>query len=79
MALLASCLDSLMSEEDNVSFSDETAEATTDFIDNLNGEQFEKVMNFVQEIPKLQHEVKFLCESCNHDNKITLEGMNDFF
>jgi hypothetical protein len=79
MTMIASCLDSLSSEEENIRFAEETAEAVTDFIDNLNAEQFEKVVNFVQNVPKLRHDVTFKCESCSHENKLTLEGMNDFF
>jgi len=79
MAMIATCLDSLMSEEENIRFADESNEAIVDFIDNLNADQFEKVMKFVQDMPKLRHDVTFNCESCNHENKLTLEGMNDFF
>ena len=79
MAMMASCLDTLSSEDENIRFSEETNEAVTDFIDNLNAEQFEKVMNFIQNAPKLRHDVVFKCQECEHENKYTLEGMNDFF
>lgn len=79
MSMIVSCLDSLMSEDDNIKFADESKETVDDFVDNLNGEQFEKIMNFVQDMPQLKHEVKFVCESCQHENSFILQGMNDFF
>ena len=79
MSMIAGCLDSLMSEDENIKFADETKETVDDFVDNLNSEQFEKIMNFVQNMPQLKHEVKFVCESCQHENSLTLQGMNDFF
>lgn len=79
MATIASCLDTLMSEEENIRFSEEPVDSVNDFIDNLNAEQFEKIINFVQNMPKLKHDVVFECEACQHENKMTLEGMNDFF
>tara|TARA_B100001094_G_C18125949_1_gene769476 strand:- start:745 stop:1458 length:714 start_codon:yes stop_codon:yes gene_type:complete len=79
MNMIASCMDSLMSEEDNIKFSDESKKTVDDFIDNLNSEQFEKIMNFIQDLPQLKHEVKFVCEKCETENSFMLQGMNDFF
>lgn len=79
MAMVANCLDSLMSEDENIRFADETSETINDFIDNLNSVQFEQVVKFIQDMPQLKHDVNFNCESCEAENKITLKGMNDFF
>jgi len=79
MNMIASCMDSLMSEEDNIKFADESKKTVDDFIDNLNSEQFEKIMNFIQDLPQLKHEVKFVCEKCETENSFMLQGMNDFF
>lgn len=73
------CLDQLMTEEDVINFDDEPEEERIKFLDNLNSEQFQDIMTFVQSLPKLTEDVKFECTSCNHSNEYKLEGLEDFF
>jgi hypothetical protein len=77
--LIVSCLDSLETPDERISFSDETPEDVESFIENLNSVQFEGIMEFVQNLPQLKHDVDFVCEACKKENKITLQGMQDFF
>ena len=77
--LTLGCLDSLQSEEENFSFKDETKKDTEDFLDSLTSEQFNMIMEFVNNVPSLTHDIHFPCISCNHDNTYTLRGINDFF
>ena len=77
--LIVSCLDSLETPAERISFSDETPEDVESFIENLNSVQFEGIMEFVQNLPQLKHDVDFVCEACKKENKITLQGMQDFF
>jgi len=72
-------LDKLLTDDEAISFDDETIDEKINFLDNLNTEQFNKIMEFVQSLPKLEHDVNFKCESCGHDNKQTLSGIQDFF
>lgn len=72
-------LDKLLTDDEAISFDDETLEEKVQFLDNLNSEQFSKIMEFVQSLPKLQHDIDFNCESCGHENKQTLSGIQDFF
>ena len=46
---------------------------------SLTSAQFEKIMVFVQDIPKLEYEVEFNCTKCEHKNEFHLEGLQDFF
>lgn len=73
------CLHQLMTEEDVINFDEESKEERIKFLDNLNSEQFQSIMTFVQSLPKLTEDVKFKCSSCNHDNEYKLEGLDDFF
>lgn len=72
------CLDSLQSEDDNISFDDESRQEVNTFLESLTSSQFEEIINFVQNIPQLTYNVEFDC-SCGHHNKITLQGIDDFF
>jgi hypothetical protein len=77
--LTLGCLDSLQSQDENFSFKDETQKDTEDFLDSLTTDQFNEIMEFVNNVPSLTHEVTFDCASCNHNNTYTLRGINDFF
>ena len=73
------CLYQLLSDEEAVHFDEESIEERIKFLDNLNTEQFQKIMNFVESLPKLTEDVKFKCSSCKHDNEYKLEGLDNFF
>jgi len=77
--LIAICLESLETEEEKISFADEPKEEVMAFLESFSNKQFEEVRKFVEDLPQMKHDVKFTCESCEHENEITLKGTNDFF
>ena len=77
-AIIAS-LDTLQTEDEVIQFDDEPKEEIERFLEQLNGQQFEQLLKFIQEMPKLKHEINYKCESCGEQNKVVLEGMSDFF
>ena len=76
---LSASIDSIMTEEENIKLKDESEEEVEQFINSLSSEQFQKITEFVQEVPKLKYEEEYECEKCNAKNKIELEGLQDFF
>ena len=77
--LIIACLDSLQSQDDNIKFDDEPREEVAKFLEGLTSQQFDQLVTFVQNIPKLTHKINFDCKHCKHPNTITLEGIQDFF
>lgn len=77
--LIAICLDSLETEEEKISFADESKEEVMAFLESFSNKQFEEVRKFVEDLPQMKHDVKFKCDKCEHDNEATLRGTNDFF
>lgn len=73
------CLDSVLTEEEQMSFSDYSKQEILDFIDSLTKTQFENIKDYIAKMPRLRHEINFNCESCNEENNYTLEGIQDFF
>lgn len=49
------------------------------FISSLNRSQMSKIEEYINNLPKLQHDIKFTCISCKHTNEITLTGTQSFF
>jgi hypothetical protein len=50
-----------------------------DFIESLNQQQFRKIEEFFENLPKLNKVVEFKCGKCGFDHKITAEGLESFF
>ena len=51
----------------------------SDFVDSMTTQQFKNVSEFIDTSPTLKKEVEWVCETCSNKNKITLEGLSDFF
>lgn len=79
MELIMVCLDSVLTEEERFSIKDESKEEVINFIDSMTSDQFERVTEFVQNMPAISKDIEFTCVSCKHENKRTLQGMDDFF
>ena len=79
MEVIIACMDSIQTEEENISLKDETKEEINRFIDSMNSEQFEKITSFVQGLPTMTHDVTFTCTNCGEHNEHTLRGLDDFF
>ena len=79
MELIMVCLDSVLTEEERFSIKDESKEDVVNFIDSMTSDQFERVTEFVQNMPAISKDIEFTCVSCKHENKRTLQGMDDFF
>ena len=73
------CLGYLITEDERVNFDDEPRESIEGFLENLTASQFENIITFINNIPKLTHDIEYECSSCNHNNVITLQGIQDFF
>jgi len=73
------CLDSVQTPDENIKISDESREEIETFINQLTNQQLEKLTEFVQSLPTLTHNVEYVCESCNKENKVELKGFQDFF
>ena len=72
-------LHSLEVDEELIMFSDETEEEIDGFLNSLSGDQLEKCLTFIRDLPKINYDLKFDCKKCNHKNEIKLEGFQDFF
>ena len=73
------CLDKLKTPEEIISFKDESKKSINVFLEGLSTDQLEKIMLFVNNLPKLEKQVEFTCSSCNHSNQTVLRGLQDFF
>jgi hypothetical protein len=65
-------------DEDTV-YDDFTEKEIEEFMESLTQEQFIKVQNFYNTMPKLSHEITWKCKECSESETIKLEGLQSFF
>jgi hypothetical protein len=56
-----------------------TTEELVEFVEGLNQEQFNKIENFFNNLPKLKETLDIKCSKCGFDHKIEVEGLESFF
>jgi hypothetical protein len=78
-AMVRACLVSINTQEERFAVSDHSPEEIDNFIESLSTDQFSKIRDYIEKMPRLKHDIHFVCSSCAHENKITVEGMQSFF
>lgn len=76
--LIASCLKAVITEEERINLRDSTEQELKNFIESMNSNQFAAIRDFIDQIPALNHNVDFTCKSCGHENKLRIEGLQNF-
>ena len=77
--LISSCIEQVFNDEESWSASDCSKKELNEFIEQLNSQQFKKVENFFETMPKLSYTVKFKNPKTGVNNEVVLEGLSDFF
>lgn len=77
--IIRNCMVAILTADERIMVKEETPASVNDFLESMNQEQFRKVQEFIEAMPRLEHDVEFECSSCSHINKHKLQGMNDFF
>ena len=50
-----------------------------EWMETLNQNQFQKISEYFNSVPRLSHEIEWTCKQCGKKDKITLEGLQSFF
>jgi ribosomal protein L44E len=77
--VLSLCIDAILTEEERILAKDESIEELLSFLDSLTTEQFLKLSDFINGMPKLQHDINFTCTKCEKENNLHVEGIQNFF
>ena len=77
--LIASCIDTIFTEEEVWTAADCTKKELLSFMDQLNTTQFKKIELFFETMPKLSHEVTITNPNTKVESKVVLEGLSSFF
>jgi hypothetical protein len=77
--MITGCIDYVYDNEQIYYAKDTKEEELIDFIDSLTREQFAKVQDFFDTIPKIKKTLNFKCGKCGYQEDVVLEGIQGFF
>ena len=75
---ITNCIDTIYDEEDVYVASEYTEEELTAFLDTLDVNTFDKVREFFENMPKLQHKITYK-NKLDNEREIVLSSIRDFF
>jgi hypothetical protein len=77
--MVAGCIDYIF-DSDSVYYAKDASEAElVDFVDSLTREQFAKIQEFFDTVPKMKKNLTFKCSKCGYEEELVLEGIQSFF
>ena len=76
--LLNSCIESISHGEEIYNRVDISEKELTEFIDSLTGEQFERISDFFQTMPKLRHVIPVKNPKTEVESEVVVEGLASF-
>ena len=77
--MINDCIEYIWEGKEIYKAKDSTQKELNDFIESLNTEQFNKIRNFFESMPRLRHEVTWTCSKCDKSAPLLLEGIDSFF
>jgi DNA-directed RNA polymerase subunit M/transcription elongation factor TFIIS len=58
---------------------DTTEEELVEFVDSMQSKDLEKIKTFFDTMQKMKKDIDFKCNKCGHEEKIEVEGIQNFF
>jgi uncharacterized protein (UPF0179 family) len=77
--LIIKSIESVYDEDNVYSKSDYTPKELKEFVEGFSQEQFSKIEEFFNTMPKMYKDVDFNCTKCGYKEEIRLEGLAGFF
>lgn len=79
LSLVVESIDYIYDAENVYPAKESTKKELLEFVNELSQDQFKKLTDFFNSMPKLKHTIKWKCPACGCDEKVELEGMANFF
>lgn len=76
--LIVNCIEHIYENDNIYNAKDSSKEELTEFLESLNIDQFNKIKNFFDTLPKLQKNIETTCNKCGFEHQIKIEGLENF-
>ena len=77
--LIIECIEYIWDGDEIFKAKDSTKKELNDFLDSLNTQQFNKIKDFFESMPRLSHDIDWVCPKCEKSKPLTLMGIDAFF
>ena len=77
--LINECIEYIWDEDEIFKAKDSTKKELTEFIESLSTDQFSKIRDYFEGMPRLRHVVTWKCPKCELTAPLVLEGIDAFF
>jgi len=77
--LINECIEYIWDGDEIYKAKDATKKELNDFIESLSSDQFVKIRNYFESMPRLRHEITWKCPKCDKTAPLVLEGLDSFF
>lgn len=77
--LIIDCIDYIYDENQMYYAKDSTKQELVDFVDSLQSKDLEKIKTFFDTMPKVKKQLDFKCNKCGYEDRVVLEGIQNFF
>ena len=79
LKVLIDCIDYIYDDEQMYYSKDTPKKDIEEFIDSLQQKDLEKFKDFFNTMPEIKKDLEFKCPRCEHEETITVKGMQNFF
>lgn len=79
LEVVVSCIDYIYDDNQMYYAKDTEKQELIEFVENLQQEDLTKIQNFFSTMPKNKKELQFKCKKCGYEDKIVVEGLQNFF
>lgn len=76
---ISSCVDTIFEINPEVMHNDLDQNEVNNWLMTLNQEQFQKIVNFFDNMPKLSTEISWKCSNCGKTDSLKIQGLQNFF
>ena len=77
--LIIECIDYIWDGDEIYKAKDSTKKELNDFLDSLSSGQFQQVREFFESMPRLSHDIDWVCPKCEKVKTMTVTGLDSFF
>ena len=77
--ITVNCIDYVYDSDSIYYAKDSTEEELIEFVESMQAKDLEKIKTFFDTMPKMKRDIDFKCNKCGHEEKIELEGIQNFF
>ena len=79
LQIISDCIDSIYDGDQIFNSRDHSREEMQEFVEGLTQDQFMRLINFFESMPKIRYQTKYTCPCTGEEKEIVLAGLQDFF